>query len=70
MFAFHRRLAAKPPYPSSSCPRPAKGTVRLDWPRFIGGGEEKKQQALNVKVRRREACPERGLGSGRVFSGV
>ena len=44
--------------------------MRLDWPRFIGGREEKKQQALNVKVRRREARPERGLGSGRVFSGV
>lgn len=70
LFASHQRPAAKLPYPSSSCPRPAKGTVSLDWPRFIGGGEEKKQQALNVKVRRREARPKRGLGSGRMFSGV
>ncbi|KAI4538672.1 hypothetical protein MG293_010939 [Ovis ammon polii] len=50
VFASHQRPAAKLPYPSSSCPRPAKGTVSLDWPRFIGGGEEKKQQALNVKL--------------------
>lgn len=61
-------MQKSPLYPASVPPNPfPRVAVNLDWPRFISAEEEKKQQALNVKVRRSVSHPEREPG---MFSGV
>lgn len=67
MIPFHPTQAEKPLISASDSPNPASGAVILDWPRLIGAGKKKKQQILNVKVRRSVSCPER---EPRMFSGA
>lgn len=49
--ASHPTHAEKPPYPSLK-PKPCPGDGADDWPRCTGAEKKKKQQVLNVKVRR------------------
>lgn len=64
---FTQHTQKSPLIPASVSPKPASEAVILDWPRFIGAEKKKKQQILNVKVRRSVSCPER---EPRMFSGV
>lgn len=65
---FTQHTHKSPLFPASVPPNPfPRVAVNLDWPRFISAEREKKQQALNVKVRKRVSCPERETG---MFSGV
>lgn len=56
---FTQQARKSPLIPASVSPNPAPGAGNLDWPRLGGAEKKKKQQILNVKVRRSVFCPER-----------